>query len=216
MTKAEMDAGAERDMPVRPPLETLAVFRLITSSNFLMAFDNEAETDDEKVRAVAAEISGTPLAPLSPEEIALREVERAAQQEAYRQRDEQIRQENLLEEAAKQEAAQRQAAIAAKAERDKAQQDRSREIDRSVLRSDLASLRFSAAQQTAWRNTVQAQTAQAVRQQNISHILGEINAMANPPAAPEPTVVVVEKDPQDDEFCGVKKIYGPNPRRSWW
>jgi hypothetical protein len=182
-----------------------------------MAFDYEInQTDDEAVRRVAGEMTGAPLAPLSPEDIALREMERETQRELYRQQDEQIRRDNLLEEAAKQEAAQHEQAMAAAEARDKAQRERARDIDRQVTARSLSDLRMAAARADTFQRDVRTSHANAVRQQNISNILSEINAMANPPLSPEPTVVVVEADPDDNKFCGVEKIYGPNPRRSWW
>jgi hypothetical protein len=176
---------------------------------------DDADTPDEVVRGVGAQMSDSALKPLSPEEIALREIEREAQQELYRQQEERWRVQREQQEAAKLEAAQREAAIVAKAEREKAQRERAQEIDRLTTQRSLNALRLSAARQDTFRQNVLTANANAVRQQNISRILDDINTMANPPAAPEPTVVVVEADPQDDEFCGVK-VTRPNPRRSWW
>jgi len=46
-------------------------------------------------------------------------------------------------------------------------------------------------------------------------VLSHLEAMINPPEPPPERVVAVEKDDEDDEFCGVK-VARPNPRRSWW
>jgi hypothetical protein len=181
-----------------------------------MAFDYEAETDDETARRVAAEMSGTPLAPLSPEEIAQRETERETQQALYRQQEEQWRLERQQQEAARAE--QERAEFAAEHRQREAvrQRERAVEIDREVNRRSLMDLRAAALRQDTFRQSILSANAAAVRQQNISRILDDINTMANPAAAPEPTVVVVEADPDSNKFCGVEKIYRPNPRRSWW
>jgi hypothetical protein len=182
-----------------------------------MAWDYEADADvpDETLRAVCAEVAGTVIKPLSPEEIALREVERETRQELYRQQQRQWRLEHEQEQAAK--AAQEQAEFLKEHRQREAirQRQRAVEIDREVNRRGLMDLRLAALRQDTFRQNILNANANAVRQQNISHILSEINAMVNPPAAPEPSVVVVNPEPEDDEFCGVK-VTRPNPRRSWW
>ena len=178
-------------------------------------FDDADDTPDEVVRGVAADIRAAALKELTPEEIALREVEREARLELCRQQQEQWRHEIEQKEAAR--VAQEQAEWLAEHRQLEAirQRDRAAEIERLTTQRTLSALRLSAARQDTFERDVRTSHANAVRQQNISHILGEINAMANPVPPPEPTVVVVEADPQDDEFCGVK-VTGPNPRRSWW
>ena len=110
--------------------------------------------------------------------------------------------------------AQREATIAARAERDKAQRERAHEIDRQVTQRSLSDLRFQSAQQTGWQQNITRAMQNQAAYQARQILLSELEAMISPPRPPEPTVVVVEAD-QQDEFCGVK-ITRPNPRRSWW
>jgi hypothetical protein len=177
-----------------------------------MAFDYEAaDTDDETVRAVASEMAGGGLAPLTEQQIAERQewlAEHRSRQEQERIAAEQHR---LAQEREREAAAQR----AAKAEREKAQRERAHEIDRQVTQRSLSDLRFQSAQQTGWqRDITRAMQNQAAYQARHT-LLNQLESMLTPPAEPEPTVVVVEADQEDDTFCGVK-VTRPNPRRSWW
>jgi hypothetical protein len=174
-----------------------------------------ADTPDEIVRGVAAAMSDSALKPLTDLEIAERDEWRRdflARQEQERADAERHRLERERQQA---EVARREAAIAAQAEREKAQAARTKQIDRELRRRDMFDLRMAAARQDAFQRNVENAQRNAVRQQNISRILDDINTMANPPPLPKPTVVVVEADPEADEFCGVK-VTRPNPRRSWW
>lgn len=74
----------------------------------------------------------------------------------------------------------------------------------------LARLQLAANRQDSFRQSVLNANAAAVRQQNISRILDEINTMANPQPAPEPTVVYVEQ-PNEDELRDMERL-----RRTWF
>jgi hypothetical protein len=177
-----------------------------------MAFDYEAvETDDEKVRAVASEMAGAGLAPLTEQQIAERQewlAEHRARYEADRIASEQRRLEQQREREA---VAKREAAIAAEQQR----RERQREIEAGVTQRSLSDLRLQSAQQTGWqRDITRAMQNQAAYQQRQT-ILSHLEQMINPPEPPPERIVVVEADPDDDTFCGVK-VTRPNPRRSWW
>jgi hypothetical protein len=178
-----------------------------------MAFDyDDAGTPDlEAARSVAAQVQDVALKPLTDIEVAEREEWRRdylARIEQERIAAEQYRLERERQQA---EVAQRERAIAA----DHQRKERQQQLNQELHRRDMADLRLATARRDAFERDVRNSHAQTAGQQNISNILSEINAMANPPQPPEPTVVVVEADPEADEFCGVK-VMRPNPRRSWW
>jgi hypothetical protein len=143
------------------------------------------DTDDVTARRVASEMTGCPLAPLSPEQIALREIERETQQELYRQQEELWRHELEQKEAAR--AAQEKAEFLAEHRQRKIirQQERQHQIDREVNRRGLMDLRMSAARRDAFERDVRESHAQGVRQQYRQTLLGELDAMIN---APKPEV----------------------------
>jgi hypothetical protein len=177
-----------------------------------MAFDyDNAYTPDEVVRSVAASMSDTGLKELTPEQ----ELERLEWRRDYLARceDERLAAEQHMlarehERTAKEAAERRSLALAA-------QRERAEEIERLTTRQSLSDLRFQSAQQTGWQlNITRAMQIQAAYQARQT-LLNELESMLTPPAPPpEPTIVVVEAD-QEDEFCGVK-VTRPNPRRSWW
>jgi len=183
-----------------------------------VAFDYTDNTDDETARRVAAEMSGAGLAPLTPEQ----ELEREEWRRDYLARQEQERiaaeqhrlaaeQHRLAQEREREAVAER----AAKAERERAQRERAQEIDRQVTQRSLSDLRLQSAQQSGWqRDVTRAMQNQAAYQARHT-LLNELESMLTPPPLPEPSVVVVEADQEDDTFCGVK-VTRPNPRRSWW
>src|SRR5215472_9490645 len=174
-------------------------------------YDADDTPDLEAARSVAAQMQDVALKPLTDIEIAEREEWRReflVRQEADRLAAEQHR---LEKEREREAVAQRERAIAA----DHQRKERQQQLNRELYRRDMLDLTLAAQRQDAFRQNVLSANANAVRQQNISNILSEINAMAIPKEAPQPTIVVVERDPEDDEFCGVK-VTRPNPRRSWW
>jgi hypothetical protein len=184
-----------------------------------MDFSYDTETDYEKVQAVAAEMMGScGLKPLTDEEIAEREIWRAEHRAWIEQERIASEQHRRVRERQLAEVAQRERAIAARAERERAQRERAHEIDRQVTQRSLSDLRLQSAQQTGWQRDItramQNQAAYQARETILSQ-LSQLEQMINPPTEPEPTVVVVEADQEDDAFCGVK-ITRPNLRRSWW
>jgi hypothetical protein len=179
-------------------------------------FDYEAvETNDEveideKVRVIAAEMRGCGLQPLTPEQ----ELERLEWRRDYLARIEQDRlaaeQYHLEKEREREAVRKREAATAAEQQR----REREREIEAGVTHRSLSALRLQSAQQTVWQRDITRAMQNQAAYQARQTLLNELESMLTPPATPEPTVVVVEPD-QEDEFCGVK-VTRPNPRRSWW
>ena len=185
-----------------------------------MAFDYEAaDTDDETVRAVAAEMAGGGLKPLSEEEIALREIEREVRLEETRQREEQWRLEHQQQEAAKLEAAQREAAIAAAEANRKARQERAAEIEREARNHQLCDLQMRTAKTDSWQQTADRAMRNAAAYQQRQTLMNELEAMINPPAPPpEPTLVYVEAEEGSDELGTADfniERWSKKPR-SWW
>ena len=177
-----------------------------------MTFDDEADdVSPDVIRSVAAEISGGGLQPLSDEEKLQRQIE----WQNRREEEEFWRIERERERAGKEMEERRSLALAAEREAHKASLERQREIDRQVTQRSLSDLRLQSAQQSGWqRDVTRAMQNQAAYQARHT-LLNELESMLTPPPLPEPSVVVVEADQEDDTFCGVK-VTRPNPRRSWW
>jgi hypothetical protein len=177
-----------------------------------MAFDYEAETDDEAVRRVAGEMTGAPLAQLCAEEIVARE----AQQEQYRQQEEQWRHEHEQQAAAKAEQERAEWLKEHRQQEAIRQRERQQQINQELHRRDMMDLRLAAARADTFQRNVETAHRNALAYQQRQTLLNNLEAMINPPEPPPERIVVVEADPDDSEFCGVEKIYRPNPRRSWW
>jgi hypothetical protein len=162
-------------------------------------------TDPEAVAAVADEIRGHgKLPPLSDEEREQRALEKRIWHEqqqwlAERRRMERERHEAELADTARRE----QAAIATETAR-KARLARQAEIDRQVRQRDMADLRMRVTQQGWWQQKVDLAANIAARQRYNETIMGQLDAMINPPALPEPEIVYVEPEPEEETFCGVK------------
>jgi len=179
-------------------------------------FDYDApDVPDEMHRAIVAEMSGSVLAPLSDEEIALREMEREIQRNEYQQREAEIAAAHERERLAKAE--QEQAEFLKEHRQREAirQRERTQEIDRLTTQRALTDLRLAAARQDTFARNVENAQRNALAYQQRQTVLSHLEAMINPPEPPPERVVAVEKDDEDDEFCGVK-VARPNPRRSWW
>jgi len=171
-----------------------------------MAFDYDAtDTPDEVVSAVAAEMSSGGLKEESDEERDKRFLANQAWREEQRRRDEQHRLAYQQERKAKAEADRREAAIAAAAVREQEQRKRSVRIERDVRDRELANLRLQSAQQAAWQRHVEQAAHNAVAQQYRDTLMGELEALINPPASPpesEPDVVYLDKDEMGSPHLG--------------
>ena len=184
-----------------------------------MAFDYDAElakpVDEEALRRITEELFGTKLKPLSPEEIAMREMEREIQRNEWQQREAEIAAAHERERLAKAE--QEQAEFLKEHRQREAirQRERAQEIDRLTTQRALTDLRLAAARQDTFARNVENGQRNALAYQQRQTVLSHLEAMINPPEPPPERVVAVEKDDEDDEFCGVK-VARPNPRRSWW
>jgi hypothetical protein len=184
-----------------------------------MDFDYEAaETDDDdKVRAVAAEMSGTALKPLTPEELQQRAAWRAELHERTQQERIAAEQHRLEGERQQAEVAQREAAIAAKAERDRAQHVRSEQIGRMVRDRTLSDLRLHAAGQERRQRELDNAIRQSARQQYSQTIMGELEQMIAAKAPPEPEPVALEDEPGSVFGSADFNIEAwSRKRRSWW
>ena len=160
----------------------------------------------EAVASVADEIRGHgKLAPLSDEEREQRRMEQQIWHErqawlAEKRRTDWERQQAEAEEVARRE----QAAIANETAR-KARLARNAEIDRQVRQREMADLRMKVTQQGWWQTRVDAAANAANRQRYNETLMGQLDALINPPPEPEPTVVYVEPEPEE-LFCGIKPI----------
>jgi hypothetical protein len=149
---------------------------------------SDADTPDEVVRSVAAEMSGGRLNPLSEDE----RLERERWREELRRRDEERQAEQEYRQAVADEAARQELAdeIAERNRQWRLQQQREYQ-ERAERRSrnlDLSALKLEAQQAASWRNVVQA----SIRQQHVQSLYGELEKMLTPPAPPaEPEVTIV-------------------------
>jgi hypothetical protein len=154
-----------------------------------MAFDfdaAEADDNDEQIRAVVAEISGTALKTPTPEEIAQREAERYSRREENIQREAQWRLEHEREQAAKQEAAQRERAIAAQEAREKAQRKRLADIERGVQSYALNALQLHAKGQERRQAHLDNALQQSARQQITTTLMEQLEReLSTPKAEPD-------------------------------
>jgi len=173
------------------------------------------DTPDEVIRGVAAEMAGQPLAALSPEDGAARELEREVQRWEWQQRESEIAADHERERLAKAQAEQAEFLKEHREREALRREARQREIDRETIRLGLLNLQRSAARQDTFVRNVENAQRNALAYQQRQTILSNLEAMINPPEPPPERVVVVEKDEEDDTFCGVK-VPRPNPRRSWW
>jgi hypothetical protein len=166
---------------------------------------SQTDTPDDVVRAVAAEMSGRELKPLSDQERLERELWREEQALVAKQRRFEYEQ-RQAEQAAEAEAVARHEAALEQAERNRVArlelQERQRERQRE---SEILDLRLQAAQQRDWINNVEVATRVALAQRQRTTLLGELEKMLSPPA-PEPEQVTIASDDlgspniADDDF----------------
>jgi hypothetical protein len=183
-------------------------------------FDFETETDDAAVRAVAAEMSGSPLAPLSPEEIALREIERETQQELYRQHEEQWRLEHEQERAARAEQEKAEWLLEHRKQEAIRQRERQEQLTRDLHQRELRDMRFQLTQAKSWQRSVDDAANRAVRQQYRQTLMGELEAMINPPVPPpepEPQTIVISDEGSPELGSPDFDVRAFNKKsRPWW
>jgi hypothetical protein len=168
-----------------------------------MAFDYEAELakepDPEAVRRMDEEIRGSyRLPPLTPEEIAKRDLERKTQ------REESVRVWRKIESRLEREQA-------AKAEQERAewlkehrkqeairQRERAVEIDRQVTQQSLRDMRMAAARQDAFQHDVRTAHVQNVRQQYTTSLFAELEKAINEsvPLKPSPNFATLYRENQ--------------------
>ena len=154
-------------------------------------FDYDADTPDEKIRAVVAEISGTPLKPLSEYERLQRQLWRDEQAFLAEQR----RAERERLEAQRAEAERAEAAIERAEANRKARIERAAEIERQTREIELRDLQSRVRSHQAWQSGVQNAVRKNIADQYRNTLMGELDAMINPPPPPppeEPIVVVAD------------------------
>src|SRR5947207_1120303 len=117
-------------------------------------YDDAADTPDEVVRGIAAEMSDSVLKPLTDVEIAERE--EWLHEHHARVEQERIAAEEYLmaQERQQAEVAQQAAARSANEAREKARIERQQQLDRELYRRDMLDLRMAAAKQDSFRQNV--------------------------------------------------------------
>jgi hypothetical protein len=200
----QVDAAILNPKEDKEPGRDFLMLNLTGSVCCAMAFDYEAaETDDEKVRVVAAEISGAPLAPLSPEEIALRAVERETRQELYRQQQEQRRLELEQQEAARAEQQQAEWLKEHRQQEAIRQRERSAEIDREVNRRAMFDLRAAASRADTFQRDVRNSHAQNAKAQYTNSLMAELERSINEAPLTKPS-------------SNFATLYRENQRSGWY
>jgi hypothetical protein len=161
-------------------------------------------TDPEAVAAVADEIRGHgKLLPLSNEQREQRALEKRIWHEqqqwlAERRRIERERQQAETEAAARHEAALEQAE-----QNRKSRQERHAQIEREFRERELRSLRMEMTKTQWWQTRVDAAANAVARQRYNETLMGQLDALINPPSRAEPAVVYVGPE-EEETFCGVK------------
>jgi hypothetical protein len=186
-----------------------------------MSFDYSADdVDDEKVRAVASEMAGGGLKPISPEEIAQREIEWEIRREESRARQREMDAAHEAERLARAE--QEQAEWLSEHRKQEAirQRERSEHFTRELHQRELRDMRFQITQAKAWQRNVDDFANRAVRQQYRQTLVGELDAMINPPQPepePEPQIIMVsdEGSPELGSPDFDVRVFNKKSRR-WW
>jgi hypothetical protein len=164
------------------------------------------DVSDDVIRAVAAEMSGHGLRPLSDEEREQRRIENELWRWECQQREEQRRFEYEQQQAIKAEAAGRDRRIAAEAARQKANREL-RERDRERQRErEIFELRLQTAQQRGWMNNVENAARAGLVQAQRRTLMDELERMINPPQPPpEPEPEYIEPE-EERGICGIKPV----------
>jgi hypothetical protein len=161
-------------------------------------FDTDVEVGYDVVRAVASEIAGGGLKPLSPEEIAQREIERETRQEQDRLIEEQRRRDYERDRAAKAEAEQAEWLAEHRKQEAIRQHERAVEIDRLTTQRTLSDLQMAAARQNTFQRDVRTAHVQSVRQQYTTSLMAELDRAINEavPLKPSPNFATLYRENQ--------------------
>jgi hypothetical protein len=68
----------------------------------------------------------------------------------------------------------------------------------------MADLRMKVTQQAWWQQKVDLAANIATRQRYNETLMGQLDALINPPTPPEPEIVYFAPEPEEETFCGVK------------
>jgi hypothetical protein len=165
-------------------------------------FDYDGDqTNPDAVLTVADAIRAvTALKPVSDEDRALLDLEQSFRVEENRRWHEQRRLEREAAQAEEAEVAQRAAAIAAAQSGQKAREESRKRYAEQARERELSQLRLRATQHEAWQRGLERSANLAVHQQRTRAVLGELEAMINPPPPPpEPEVEVVSAGHEPDD-----------------
>jgi hypothetical protein len=157
-------------------------------------YDSPSVPDTAVADVVSAIINNGKLPPLTDEEKAQRRIDNQIYLAQCRERDEERRAEYLEHQALEAAAVEHERRVAAAAAaREKARQDY---IARQERQRDqqISDLHFKARQSELWQQNVDRAAYNAVQQRYRHTLMGELDAMTNPPQPPEPAEVI-ERDP---------------------
>jgi hypothetical protein len=154
---------------------------------------------DTAVADVAADIkSHGKLPPLSDEEREQRRIEKEIWRWECQQREEERAFERERQQAEVESAARAEAAIERAEANRRARLQRQAEIDRQVQRTELADLKFQVRSHQVWQTGVQNAVRQTIADPYRNTLMGELDAMINPPQPPpEPEVIEVEQPAEE-------------------
>jgi hypothetical protein len=142
---------------------------------------------------VAAIKSHGKLLPLSAEEQERRRLDREWHNLQCRWREEERAVERERREAEQAEAASAELAAEIAESNRKARLQRQEQIDRETQRRELADLRLQSVRQQSWQNSVEQSVWNNLAARNRHALIGELDAMINPPP-PEPEPVFDQPD----------------------
>jgi hypothetical protein len=156
-------------------------------------FDHTAEAPADAVLSVADAIrSSCRLAPLTEEQKLLRRAEMEVWHEEQQRLAEQRRADRERQRAEVEAIARAEVAAEIAESNRKARLQRSAEIERQARELELRDLRMRVTQQSMWQQNVDRAAYSAARQQYTNTLIGELDAMINPPPP--------QLEPDDDQL----------------
>jgi hypothetical protein len=156
-------------------------------------YNSPSVPDTAVADVVKAIVNNGKLPPLTDEEKTQRCIDNQIHLAQCRERDEERRAEYLEHQALEAAAVEHERRVTAAAAREKARQDY---IARQERQRDqqISQLHYRARQAELWQSNVDAAAYNNVQQRYRQTLMGELDAMINPPQPPEP-VEVIEPDP---------------------
>jgi hypothetical protein len=160
-----------------------------------MAFDYENSPDVDAIPVADAIRAHYRLPELSPEQQQQRRLDHEIFRQEQAWRDEQRRLEHQQRQDEADAIARHEQALALAEANRRARLERAAEIERQAREIELRDLRMKVIQQSMWQQNVDQAAYNAAQQRYRNGLIGELDAMINPPALPpEPDPVIDQPD----------------------